>query len=80
MNIKEFLIDLSQNEKALDRFTNDPEGAMSEAGLSAEEKAAINSADRAEIAKLVEVDNSSAGLGLKVKVKVTIHLDVKTAT
>lgn len=78
MNIKEYLTDLSQNEKALERFTEDPEGSMNDAGLSAGEKAAIRAADREAIAELVEADSSSAGLGLKVKVKVKLEVQVSS--
>jgi hypothetical protein len=76
MSLLQFLTDVSQNETTLEAFTQDPERAMAQAGLSDDEKAAVRSGDREAIAALVEPEATQKGLGLKVKVKVKLEVQI----
>ncbi len=76
MNIKDYLLKLSEDEDALQKHTEDPETAARSAGLNDEEVTALVSADREKIATLVE-NNLVAGFP---KIKVNVKLDVQVTS
>jgi len=58
--LRDFLIDLSMDEKLREKFAKDPEGVMDEYGLTDEEKGWIREGDTESINKSVGDNYSSS--------------------
>lgn len=58
-NLLDFLNNLDQDAAALEAFQNDPQAAMTQAGLTSAEQQAIMSGDKSAMAKLAGVSEES---------------------
>jgi hypothetical protein len=79
MSLLRFLADVSHDKEAMQRFMDDPDGAMHAAGLSKEEMEAIKSGGREDIAILVEPEVMERNTILRIThIWVRIKKPVKT--